>query len=497
MPDKKSGKPEHGGTSTPHAVVTVDLKRIPENEFDPGKDVRIATVRNGKIIDSKIVTPAKERDPRSFQVSLSLGSAEDGVAGAQVVVAPADDERNLFSTLTARKMVAGTGERVEGGVLQVSPGIYKWWRFCWFPHTYHITGRVVHHDGECTHPVGAANVEIYDVDYCWWWYRQDLITSGTTDPDGFFDITFTWCVPLWCFLEPLRPPLYVDPHLRDILEKIIREKLVLRRPPWPPPPDPRELERQLSELGVVLPRTEVGMAAERPLAGMKISPQLLNPGTSRNVAAAEVIDASKQTQTAKQLTVAPSLVSRLSAARRIDWKDLFGGIIFWPVCDDFCDWYPDVKIRVTQTQAGGPVVIYEDTYADIRWNLKSDLLNLSIEANDQALYSDACRPDPILGKCMLFERVGWYNVSSIYQPDIIAGVASYGTTPDRKTRLCYTADKDRAWCATIGVHGDFGLAADVDYYQVQYAQWTGVDLTSWDLRRSAGTGRRYGRGSRS
>jgi hypothetical protein len=173
--------------------------------------------------------------------------------------------------------------------------------------------------------------------------------------------------------------------------------------------------------------------------------------------------------------------AELSTARSvINWHDLFGSIIFWPPCDDPCDWRPDVRIRVTQNQPNaGTVEIFRESFWDIHWNLSTDLLNLTLEANDKAIYADGCRPDPLLGNCMLFERVGNFNVSTIYQPDEVTGV-SYGATPDRRQRLGYTVSKDRAWCLTPGVHGDFGLAAHVDYYQVQFARWTNSDLLAWD-----------------
>src|SRR5262245_38647377 len=108
----------------PNTKVTIDLRRIDEKEFDPQHPLRIAAIRNGEIIDQKTVTPSKEKDPRRFDVQLSIGQAEDGVAGAEIVAAPADDERNLFSKLTARKFVAGAGEQIDGGSIIVNPGIY-------------------------------------------------------------------------------------------------------------------------------------------------------------------------------------------------------------------------------------------------------------------------------------------------------------------------------------------------------------------------------------
>jgi len=463
---------ENRETKQSQARITVDFNRISEQEFDPSKPLRVATVRGGKVIDQKVVTPRKEKNPRSFEVSLSLGAPEDGVAGAEVVVAPADDERNVLSNLTARKFVAGAEARVDAGVLHVLPGVYKWWRFCWFPHTYHITGRVVRHEGECVHPVGAANVEIYDVDYCWWWYGQDLVASGTTDLDGFFDISFTWCVPLWCLFKIVKPPLYIDPDLRDRLRRILEERLRLPFPFPPPPPDPWEWERLLERLGVELP----GMRQALPTQLLEIPiPQL------RMLKAAPAAAMASATPVAAAITASPAVIGGIKA--KINWSDLFGDIIFWPPCETPCDWYPDIRIRVTQTQPGGTVVIYKDTFAQIHWNLTGDLLNLSLEANASALFSDACRPDPLLGNCMLFERVGWFNVSQIYQPDISPGT-SYGATPDRRDRLGYTVSKDRAWCLTPGIHGDFGLAAGVDYYQVHVAPWTAADILAWDADHS-------------
>jgi hypothetical protein len=110
------------------------------------------------------------------------------------------------------------------------------------------------HADNCTHPIGGAKVEIYDVDYCWFWYNQELVKTGVTDANGFFDITFTWCVPLWCILEVLvQQPVLVDPHLRDRVREILDERVFLKFPPPPPPPDPWTFERQLTEAGVALP----------------------------------------------------------------------------------------------------------------------------------------------------------------------------------------------------------------------------------------------------
>lgn len=464
------------------AKLTIDLTRIDEKEFDPQRPLRIATMRGGKIIDQKTITPAKEKNARGLVVHLSLGPAEDGVAGAEVVVAPADDERNLFSKLAARRFVTST----EGTAsIIVHPGIYRWWRFCWFPRRYHVTGRLLRHVGDCAHPIAGAKVEIYDVDYCWWWYSQDLLTSVVSDVNGFFDISFTWCVPLWCLFEIVRkPPLVIDPDLRDRLRAAFEERVVVKFPPPPPPPDPWTWESQLADAGIELPPP--GRPAGTTLEVSRTLPTVAG-ATAASRAQMPAAAPRVQTLAAASRLTSSNAATALSPSTTVKAVDIFGPIIFWPPCDEPCDWLPDIKIRVTQAQPGGTVVIYEDSYAQIHFNQVGDLLNLTLEANASALYADDCHPDPILGNCMLLDAVGTIKIaptsgdarSGIYQPDVTPGV-SYGVTPDRRQRLGYGQQDDRPFARTVSVYGRFGIAAHVDYYQVQVAKWTNADLLAWD-----------------
>lgn len=440
----------------PQAKIEVDLTRVDEREFAPDRPLAIAAIKNGVVIDQKVVTPAKEKDPRRVAVSLNLGDAEDGAFGADVAVAPAGDDRNLLSGLAARKFVAGTNERTAASIA-VLPGVYTWWRFCWFPRTYRITGRVVRNVDNCVHPVAGATVEIYDVDYCWWWFNQDLLRTVTTDANGFFDATFTWCVPLWCLFEIVRqPPILIDPTLRDRILAALKPRIKIPFP-WPPPPDPIEWERQLIQLGIDVPAAG-GIAVQNAPVALR----------SRQIAA-------------------PASALQTVSNARIQASDIFSSIIRWRPCDNPCDWQPDIKIRVTQNQPSGTVVIYEDSYSDIRFNLAGDLLNITLQANANALYAAACNPNPILGNCMLLDAVGTIQImpvaadpqSGIYQPDVSAG-SSYGVTPDRRQRLGYVKNYDRPWMGTLSVYGRFGIAAGVDYYQVQMAKWTAADILAWD-----------------
>ena len=465
----------------PETKVTIDLTRIEEQDFDAQRPLLIAAVKGGEIIAQQIIVPGKEKDPRRITAQLDLGKAEDGVAGAEIVVAPADDERNVHSSLTARKFVTAVGDRISEASIVVNASIYAWWRFCWYPRSYRITGRLQHHAPDCAHPIAGAKVDILDVDYCWWWFREDVVKTGYTDANGFFDIRFNWCVPIWCLYSTVREPLLtIDPDLRDRIRGALVAKIPIKWPPPPPPPDPWEWEKQLTELGVELPT--IG----RPnIAGLTM-PAVRQVGSK--LQAADGSFAALQAQPAVESRVAinaAASAATLSTAT-VSASDIFRSVIFWPPCDEPCDWLPDIKIRVTQAQPGGPVVIYEDTWPQIHFNQAGDLLNLTLEANASAMYAN-CHRDPILGNCMLLDSVGNVMImpsgpgqQGIYQPDVTLG-ASYGVTPSGPERLGYTKKSDRPWARTISVYGRFGIAADVDYYQVEVAKWTTDDLDAWAM----------------
>ena len=83
---------------------------------------------------------------------------------------------------------------------------------------------------------------------------EDVVKTGFTDANGFFDIRFNWCVPIWCLFSTVREPLLtIDPDLRDRIRAALVAKIPIKWPPPPPPPDPWEWEKQLTELGVELP----------------------------------------------------------------------------------------------------------------------------------------------------------------------------------------------------------------------------------------------------
>ena len=185
----------------------------------------------------------------------------------------------------------------------------------------------------------------------------------------------------------------------------------------------------------------------------------------------------------------PTLLPRsptLSTAK-FSAAEIFRQVIFWPPCDEPCDWLPDIKIRVTQAQPGGPVVIYEDTWAQIHFNQAGDLLNLTLEANASAMYADDCHRDPILGNCMLLDAVGTVqdHAERVRPGDLPAGCDPGSILRCHARPAGSALGIPRKATArgrrTVSVYGRFGIAANVDYYQVQVARWTNADLTAWSL----------------
>ena len=155
------------------------------------------------MLSTERVTPSKQKDPTKFKVTMSLPST-DGVAGATVVVAPGDDERNLLSDKAAKAFVAGREKAIKGTVT-INPGIYRWWRFCWFPHTYRVTGRIVHHEATAHTRSAAPTSSCSTSTTAGGGTARILSRPARTDPDGL-DISFTWCVPSRVFVH-WRPPI--------------------------------------------------------------------------------------------------------------------------------------------------------------------------------------------------------------------------------------------------------------------------------------------------
>lgn len=194
----------------------LDLSQIPQDQFDPKFELRVAVVRNTTVLGSATLSPTASARQILFEVAFEPPILVPARLPCPVVllVGPnvGDQELQSLETLryevdlraTAQPSVAGGGG-IDVGRLQVSAALYgRWLVIC---RTYTIHGRAVCHQwqydaatgrwGFCDAPVPGARVEVYDVDCFLWWCWRALITSAVTDINGNFTITFRWCCPGW------------------------------------------------------------------------------------------------------------------------------------------------------------------------------------------------------------------------------------------------------------------------------------------------------------
>ena len=173
-------------------------------------------------------------------------------------------ERTFDEADTERARAEFAKLQIDVGTIAVLPHIYRCWLFCC--RIYRIRGRVVcrnwtydpikHRWGWCDDPVPGASVDIYDVDRFLWWYREDLITTVTTQFDGTFEATVVWCCsrfPWWW------EGWLIDQEILRHIRELLLERNVVLKPP-PPDPDPTALQELVTSLQ---PRPALSSAAPR------------------------------------------------------------------------------------------------------------------------------------------------------------------------------------------------------------------------------------------
>src|SRR5215472_1344641 len=177
----------------------LDLSQIPQDQFDPKFELRVAVVRNATVLGSATLSPTADARQILFEVTFEPPILAPARSPCPVVllVGPnvGDQELQSLETLhhqvdlraTAPVSAIGSGA-IDVGRLQVSAALYgRWLGIC---RTYTVRGRVVcrqwQYDavtgrwGFCDAPVPGAKVEAYDVDCFLWWCWRALITSAVT-----------------------------------------------------------------------------------------------------------------------------------------------------------------------------------------------------------------------------------------------------------------------------------------------------------------------------
>lgn len=460
--------------------LTLDLSGVSELKRD--EPIKVALVRDGRVLASAVVQVAKVADRARVPVTLyaAAGRAAE-LAGAAIHAGPDAPDRSLahpaaaVAELSAAALEAAAGGRpVEAGVVVIKDEMYKrWWLLC---RAFTVKGRLVQPTSAgaalCLAPVPAATVEIYDVDRIGCFVRKDLITTAVTKVDGTFEATFRWCCAPWVF-RPRDPWILDRPlweRLRELLRRIQRLVVVPFPIPTPPePPDPLSVMRVIDDVerlvaaqvsAGALPRTmldvralhaaspEVELAAPPPALNL---PSPVPPGPQRELARVRL--------------------SRDAVAAITELRRLFPPWWWWRG-----DCAPDLLVRATQV-VGTPQVVYDESWTSTRWNVTPPTVDLGdLKANGAAVADPSgCGGVAPSGDCMKFVRVGRYEVTEIGAAAAGGPLAGFVTSGQQD--LAFGGDLDLFAVFGAGTRAPGAPDKFVDYYKLQAAPWSG-DATS-------------------
>lgn len=467
---------------------TIDLGGIPSEDFNPDLELRVAAVYGGAILGSTTLKAGEQRDV-SFEVELEpvINPGSIIPCGFRIVVGPNVGDRELLSldvasttyqferskqsppgkaskkkgspettadvdpgaahdeSDTERARAEFTKLQIDVGKIEVLPHIYRCWLWCC--RIYHVRGKVVcrnwtydpikHQWRWCDDPVPGAKVDIYDVDRFLFWYREDLITTVTTEFDGTFEATIVWC----CSRFPWWEGWLIDDEILRHIRELLLERNVILKPP-PPDPDPTFLQELAGSL--------------RP-----------RPALATSAASATVEEVSTSAESLRALLPESD---RLSSLRVWPWWD-----------SNDCE--PDVIFRVHQFCKDRDEVIHDEGPAQARWNIPQNL-NVTLFANDKACCLPICR-DPECPDCM---KLNWVHCIPV---DYLAD-ASFAGPPDLRGYARVPSQEDYTLFGSLQMRGDIGR--EIDYFRPQYSK-DGGPWTDLPTPQFAGYSRRYWQGA--
>jgi hypothetical protein len=404
--------------------------------FKPEKPVKVV-VKDGKgrlyaqtvDLDEKGKGSANFQLPHersAFRVYIGPGDASDeeltGLQTIDLTVSPSQwDEKNELTIAPVR----------------IAPYYWFWWlRWC---RTFTIRGVVLCPDGS---PVPGATVCAFDVDSFWIWASKQLVGCDTTDASGAFEISFRWCCGWWPWWWWRHRSWQLEPALADrILPALGRDPM--SRQMWHPTNQP-SLDAFHELLAV---------------DGISTSPLT------------EPVDPARLPGLRDQLLPRLPRIPELEQLRIWPW---------WP-------WYPwwdctpDINFRVTQNCRGQQVTIIDESLAETRWNIPTNL-NVTLAASDEACCTQP--PDDPEGDCLVIDSACGDLVANIGgNPPGAPGVAA-ATDGFRNPGVVATA-ADRPYAGRVSISGRFGVGAAVDYYEFE---WSNDDGVSWNSMPSAAAG---------
>jgi hypothetical protein len=432
-------------------TVPLDASAIPD--FKPEQAVRVtAEDAKGNISEQVTKLDAKGKGSVTFTFDAAPGALHV-IAGPES--ATAKDLKNL-QTLTVDVTAAQWANKNELALtpIIIPPFYWSWWlRWC---RTFTIRGRVLCADGS---PVPGANVCAYDVDWWWWWLSEDQVGCATTDATGSFQITFRWCCGWWPWWWWRLRYWRLELLLAERILPLIHEKATLPGLAVPTPKPDLSIFEKLTG-----PQPRGGPS---PALGEKL------PAVAATLTAGGVLDnlnIGVRTPVLKPVdpTALAGLRNKIAGVLPKATPDI-EKLRIWPWFD-WAPWWdctPDIIFKVTQNCAGVNSVIVDENIFNVRTDIPT-ALDVTLIANEKACCIHNPNPGPE-GVCALLSGV----CSETSAADLTINIGgNYGAPPTPAGYQYPGAPgyiSDRPYAGTLSIFGQFGLGANVDYYEFEYS----------------------------
>lgn len=419
--------------------VPIDVSHVEDRE--PGAEVRVTAVAaSGGLVSGTTTIGANGKGTvklafpdRPKGVRLYIGP---GTVGAEEL----PKLQSLEVQVPARLLVRGNRASFEPVV--VKPSIWHAWRL--WCRKFKISGFITCPDGR---PVPGAEVTAFDVDWWWWWLSKQPIRTATTDENGYYEMEFIWCCgyrPWWWWQSR---HWRLEPGLIDRITPILRLHPDLPDPPRPTPtPDPAVFERLLANSQELGREPDPGIMPDRRLSTLRLGPS------------AAVFDPTRMVGLREPLLRRLPEVEELTRLRVWPWFPWRG----WSDCA------PDLIFRVTQDCGDEDArVLINENFLSTRWNVGTET-TANLVAVDACCIDDTPQPE---GDCLNLESVCNVPVSNIGGNPTAAVAAPEGYVSP-------TAG-DRPFGGGLTIRGDFGTAANADYYELEWFDPTAPGGGAW------------------
>jgi len=411
-------------------VIPLDASQIAEGDRKQ-QSIRVA-VDDGSGVKSQVVTVEKGQ----AQIKLDV----DPKQTISIAVGPesaSDDDIFHLQTLTT---TVSPSQWAAGKPLTLAPILLTpaWWRL-WliWCREFVINGRLVCSDGS---PVPGAEVTAYDVDFFWWWSSVVQIGSPVvTDAAGHFTIKFRWCCYWWPWWWWRLRYWRLDPILIEKIQPILKLNPQFRAPAMVPTPS---------------------------LDFGSLNPQPLPPRTTKLPAALAV---SRELDPATIPALRDKLVTELPQVPELERLRIWP----WYPWAPWFDCAPDVIFRAKQKCGDQIKVVVNENIFQTRWDIPTTL-NVNLVANKEACCLPQ-NPPPPQGDCALITGV-------CGDPGIpVTSIGGNSGAPASPVGYADPGGRDRPFSESVYVSGQFGTAAQADFYEVEYtphgaASWAPVPI---------------------